>query len=552
MANTKISEATLTVPTGTDKIPLARVGDTVARYATVQDVYDAGREGDSTFVNVKNYGAVGDGTTDDTAAIQAAIDAITGYWFTLHFPKGQYKVTSKLLFKWKINCVIRFDNAVIVHSGNGFAASAVFEITGCSYIRIYNMRISQATGDTNMCRAGLVLGRASSGFEGTGDVACYDMYIDGHYEWGALYMCCAEVCAFYSCQIYNKYSNSACLYIMGYDQGDLCELNTSSNTVGKFDNCAFWQLNASQAGNDVPIVVLAAYCSEFSFRDSWCYVASGKCVAFQLIEDGGSGQPGDIDASVYFLIIDRWRNESGTAGSRIVDIPASCSLSSLRIDDIKWPTENGSIVEVDGGMYFSRINPGVIAAKPMVVYALKVNNGGSVGYSRFVVFGDTADDTYTPIYVDTGGGFFSNQVNMMAGVCPISGGGTYEDGDPSIGYRYRNILLYNGHVKTDLIRRGYICDLAVLDATPSVAAGEHFLLNAAYTPAWDVTFFDDGVDGQIIYIHITGGTNVTLKADDAKLVMAGGIDWNPPSNSSITFMYQSFYDKWIELGRMVR
>lgn len=48
------------------------------------------------WVNVKNptYGAKGDGTTDDTAAIQAAMTAAAGK--TLFFPPGTYKVTSTL------------------------------------------------------------------------------------------------------------------------------------------------------------------------------------------------------------------------------------------------------------------------------------------------------------------------------------------------------------------------------------------------------------------------------------------------------------------------
>ncbi len=47
--------------------------------------------------NVKAYGAVGDGTTDDTAAIQAAITAMTGG--TLFFPAGTYKTTTPLNLK---------------------------------------------------------------------------------------------------------------------------------------------------------------------------------------------------------------------------------------------------------------------------------------------------------------------------------------------------------------------------------------------------------------------------------------------------------------------
>lgn len=45
-------------------------------------------------VSVKDFGAVGDGTTDDSAAIQAAITATIG---TLYFPRGTYRVNTRLL-----------------------------------------------------------------------------------------------------------------------------------------------------------------------------------------------------------------------------------------------------------------------------------------------------------------------------------------------------------------------------------------------------------------------------------------------------------------------
>jgi hypothetical protein len=46
-------------------------------------------------VSVKDFGAVGDGTTDDTAAIQAAIDANGGK--VIFFPLGTYKITATIL-----------------------------------------------------------------------------------------------------------------------------------------------------------------------------------------------------------------------------------------------------------------------------------------------------------------------------------------------------------------------------------------------------------------------------------------------------------------------
>ena len=72
-----------------------------------------------TFVNVKSFGAVGDGVHDDTAAIQAAINSIDPYIFqgttratelnatsgTVYFPAGTYLVTAKIRLTPQIRLV---------------------------------------------------------------------------------------------------------------------------------------------------------------------------------------------------------------------------------------------------------------------------------------------------------------------------------------------------------------------------------------------------------------------------------------------------------------
>src|SRR5258708_6082749 len=49
------------------------------------------------WANVKaNYGAVGDGETDDTTVIQKALDALGPNNPTLYFPAGTYRITQTL------------------------------------------------------------------------------------------------------------------------------------------------------------------------------------------------------------------------------------------------------------------------------------------------------------------------------------------------------------------------------------------------------------------------------------------------------------------------
>jgi len=61
-------------------------------------------------VNVKDFGAVGDGVTDDTAAIQAAIDSFGASTSSsarglVRLPKGTYKVTSSLYLPIEVSLV---------------------------------------------------------------------------------------------------------------------------------------------------------------------------------------------------------------------------------------------------------------------------------------------------------------------------------------------------------------------------------------------------------------------------------------------------------------
>ena len=85
-------------------------------------------------VSIKDFGAVGDGVTDDTAAIQAASTSIGAG--TLHFPEGNYLAS--------------FDTyANLVFAPNAFVTGTV-TITGASEVKLTSVRASCVKIDTDV------------------------------------------------------------------------------------------------------------------------------------------------------------------------------------------------------------------------------------------------------------------------------------------------------------------------------------------------------------------------------------------------------------------
>ena len=57
-------------------------------------------------INVRDYGAVGNGSTDDKQAIQNAINAVPSGGGVVYFPSGTYRITGKLTLSDTQNCII--------------------------------------------------------------------------------------------------------------------------------------------------------------------------------------------------------------------------------------------------------------------------------------------------------------------------------------------------------------------------------------------------------------------------------------------------------------
>jgi hypothetical protein len=112
---------------GSESVPMVQNG--VTKKASVAAL--------SSFVNVKSYGAVGDGVADDTLAVQAAINASDGVFF----PTGTYKLTAAVTLKANNTVFGEGASSVILYTGTAATQGAFFTNSGSATAYINNITI---------------------------------------------------------------------------------------------------------------------------------------------------------------------------------------------------------------------------------------------------------------------------------------------------------------------------------------------------------------------------------------------------------------------------
>ncbi|MCK9414583.1 MAG: right-handed parallel beta-helix repeat-containing protein [Prolixibacteraceae bacterium] len=135
-------------------------------------------------VNVKNTGAKGDGVTDDTAALQAAVDQVAGTGGTVSVPTGTYMINAitHLNLKSNMNLIIE-SGAILKAIPNGSTNYAVLQLGGVSNVGISGGKIEGErvahTGTTGEWGFGIgVLGSDHVTITGTTVTNCWG---DGFY-----------------------------------------------------------------------------------------------------------------------------------------------------------------------------------------------------------------------------------------------------------------------------------------------------------------------------------------------------------------------------------
>jgi polygalacturonase len=162
-------------------IPLVMAGTGLPGIASASAYVPPTRKRGSTTRNVKNYGAVGNGSHDDTAAIQAAINSLPSTGGTIYVPAGTYMINAVRSVKLRSLMHLKLDagaklvaiptssdvyNVVLAdvvhdveisggqilgerdhHKGTGGESGHCVRIRGSSAVTIRDVRLANGWGD---------------------------------------------------------------------------------------------------------------------------------------------------------------------------------------------------------------------------------------------------------------------------------------------------------------------------------------------------------------------------------------------------------------------
>ena len=455
--------------------------------------------------SVTTYGATGDGATDDTTSIQAAIDAAISDDRSVYFPAGTYLVTGLTLSASAANLQIEGEGIGIA-TIKGYAGTETLLTFGDNNVYITFRNISFSTAAiglsipdevtvstilldnvifTSITDKAFYVADNSSGVDG-GLVKCTMtnvLFYQVKYGFYSLHNAMVNNLHFYSCSWENPEDGGYQLYIGGVDTTTIC-------TNISVENCLF---DGTATSTSIPIFIGGRIADIFiknvHFADWPLTGGTNDGLALITID----GDTSDIGPEI--IVIDGL-NASSSRGS-IINNLASGYVGTLSIKN--------------SHLYCSRAGDAVILNADKIRYFVSSGNR----YSSDTAFSAPLKASY------------NNEFDISGTSLPKT---------------------LNGAIIADIVNPKMTVETIntlANEAIPTVLGKSCFLTGGTTT----ITDFDDGISGQVIKIisehaiTITDGTNIFLngsanfvmaETDTLTLICKADLKWYETSRSDNT------------------
>jgi len=503
-----------------------------------------------------DFGAIGDGLTDDTAAIQAAFDAIsaTGGIRTVYFPSGTYLISGVInLNKNNImvrgegeSSVIQVKSAVVELQPGGYGAMFMIA-SGSSHVTIRDILLD-GNADNNTTST-------YSGIKGTNTdhLTIEDMTIKNtpfngilltattlphtnfkimdnkflNIGWQALQVRYGDTGIVSGNNIFSC-GNHGISINMGTTAGTHSSRRVvvSKNIINRSVSPSTILTGQVESGM---MIIISEGCLYVVVDGNVCY--DNRHAGNDGIATVGSPAPGGTGTIYRSIIISN--NSVSYAGGFGIDATSHCVVTG---NVVMYPATDGIVLSGDLGPVRKNVlisdniiyNPNFsnVAGTAGIALNSAVNNGTVWKHIRItnnIVFDEGNQVAY---------GVLINATNMLLNKVEISGNDLEQVAAESI-HITNPINVTNLRVRNN-VEKTLIRTFIGQDTTPSVLGGEYFTTNN--TSPTVITMFDDGFIGQRIFVRI-GDTKTTIDFTGTNLKGNGAVDYVAAIGSTLDCVF---------------